>query len=371
VQVESVAGEEGLRALRDPWEALVRRGAATTPFQSWATTYHAVRIDSGVIEPLILVAIEADGSVAGLLPLGVRKQRRGPFAWRTLQTIGPKRLDFVDVIATPALADDVVAACIDWLASHWTKWDELSLSPLREDARLLVALRRIEQSRPLAIAIEAVDENLALEIPVIARTWEDLLAGETRRTTRRIVKRLDASGFEVRRVSSGYPLEAAVDAFVDLHARRRGEFGQVSRYLDVDRSELCALVASTVAEGGDLMLLEREGAPAAAQLTLRLGEHASHYRLAFDSEQRSFSPGIGLLAAGVNDAIRAGVREYDFGFGAEEYKRRWASVRRKVFRVRIANRHLGRMPRRAWSFAANTISRATRRSPRRARAIFA
>jgi CelD/BcsL family acetyltransferase involved in cellulose biosynthesis len=355
VQVESVVGEEGLRALREPWETLVRAGAATTPFQSWATTYHAVRIDDGVVEPLVLVAREAGGSLAGLLPLGLLKNRRGPLEWRTLQTIGPKRLDFVDVIATSAQSDAVITACVDWLASHWSDWDELHLTPLREDARLLVALRRIEPSQSLVIRIDEVDENFALEIPALARSWEDLLDGETRRTTRRIVKRLDASGFEVRRVSAGWPLEAAVDAFVDLHARRRREFGQVSRYLDVDRDELHALVADAVAEGGDLALLERDGAPAAAQLTLRLGEQVSHYRLAFDSEQRSFSPGIGLLAAGVNDAIRAGVREYDFGFGAEEYKRRWASLRRKVYRVRIANRHLGRVPRRAWSFAFRTF----------------
>lgn len=346
-----------MHALREPWEALVRSGAATTPFQSWSTTYHAVRIDSGVIQPLILVAREADGSVAGLLPLGVMKQRRGPLTWRTLQTIGPKRLDFIDVVATSARTDEVVAACIGWLARHWSDWDELHLTPLREDARLLLALRRVEPSRPLAIQIDEVDENFALEIPALARSWEDLLDGETRRTTRRILKRLEANGFEVRSVSTGHPLEAAVDAFVELHARRRGEFGQVSRYLDVDRDELHALVAAAVAEGGDLALLERNGAPAAAQLTLRLGEKLSHYRLAFDSEQRSFSPGIGLLALGVNDAIRAGVREYDFGFGAEEYKRRWASVRRKVYRVRIANRHLGRMPRRAWSFAVRTVGR--------------
>ena len=356
LHVELVDTEAGVLALRERWQALVRDGGAATPFQSWSLTYRSLRMDRGTVEPFVLVARAGD-EVAGIWPLGVKRSRRGPFAWRALDTIGPKRLDFVDLITPVGRAPDVLDACLAWLAKNWSAWDELRLAPVRGDSRLLAALETRSLPRTIARRLEPISENLALAIPEGAESFEDALDGETRRTTRRIVKRLGEAGVETRRVSAGYALEGAIDAFVSLHARRRGEFGEVSRYRDVDRAELCALVSDIVAEGGDLMLLELAGTPIAAQLTLRLGAQMSHYRLAFDSEHRSHSPGIGLLAAGVNDAIRSGVREYDFGFGLEEYKRRWANVRQPVFRLTLKNRHVARAPRRAWSFAANRLRR--------------
>jgi CelD/BcsL family acetyltransferase involved in cellulose biosynthesis len=372
-RVEIVDTEAGVLALRAAWEALAARGGASTPFQSWSLTYRSLRMDRGAVEPFVLVVRDDDGEVAGLWPLGLVRLQRGPFTWRSLETIGPKRLDFVDLIATRAAAPSVLAACTQWLAEHWSAWDDLLLAPTRADAVLLEALARIELPAALAHDIEPISDNLALSIPEGAHSYEDVIGGETRRTTRRIVKRLAEAGFAARSVASGHPLGAAVEAFVRLHAQRRGEFGQVSRYRDVDRSELCALVTDAVADGGDLAVLERGGAAVAAQLTLRCGAQISHYRLAFDSEHKSLSPGIGLLAAGVDDAIRAGVREYDFGFGAEEYKRRWSNVRRAVYRVSIKNHHVARAPRRAWFFAAHALRRLRHRarrvrSPRRAQA---
>lgn len=357
MHVESISTEDGFLALRPAWEALIRHGAGTTPFQSWTTTHHALAINGGVVQPLVLAAHDADGSVAGLLPLGVRTRPHGPFTWHGLENIGPKRLDFVDAVVTPERARDVVDGWVDWLARHWSEWDELRLAPVREDALLASALRNALLPRTLELAIDPVGENLALAIPDGADGWEDVVDGESRRTTRRILKRLGAAGFEIRRVSAGYAIEAAIDAFVELHARRRGEFGETSRYVAVDRGELRAMVADAVAEGGDLMLVERDGVPVAVQLTLRLRDRVSHYRLAFDSAHRRLSPGIGLLAAGLDDAVKTGVREYDFGFGGEEYKRRWANVHRAVYRLRLKNRHLGRAPRRLYSLLSDRFRR--------------
>jgi CelD/BcsL family acetyltransferase involved in cellulose biosynthesis len=351
VRVDVVSTEDGFRRLRKAWEGLVEEGAGTTPFHAWTTAYHAWAIDDGVVEPRLLVVRDAE-RITGILPLGVRLRRNGPFHWRALQTIGPKRLDYVDVVASPERADDVVETLADWLASEWAEWDDFHLAPIREDAVLLQSLERLTLASSIGLSVDRVGESMALAIEEGAESYEDVLEGETRRTTRRIVKRLDAGGFTVSGVADGYPLSTAVDAFVELHVRRRSEFGEKSRYLEVDRAKLCAMVADVVEDGGDLLLLERDGLPVAVQLTLRLGTTMSHYRLAFDSDLRSFSPGIGLLAAGVDAAVKSGVREYDFGFGSEEYKRRWSNLSRSVYRLRLSNHHPARLPRRLWSLAA-------------------
>jgi len=100
-RVESVVSDEGLLALRAGWERLLDAGAGVTPFDAWWMTYRAWRLEKGSPAPFILVAYDANGSVMGVLPLGVRRLRRGPLTWRVLDTLAPRRLDFVDVIARP------------------------------------------------------------------------------------------------------------------------------------------------------------------------------------------------------------------------------------------------------------------------------
>jgi CelD/BcsL family acetyltransferase involved in cellulose biosynthesis len=348
--VEPVSTDEGLLALRAGWERLLEAGAGVTPFDAWWMTYRAWRLEKDSPAPFVLVARDANGSVAGILPLGVRRLRRGPFTWRVLDTIAPRRLDFVDVIARPENRSLVLATMLQWLARHWREWDELRLSPIREDAALAVELQRLVP-RFLEARLDAVSTNLAVTIPPGARGWEDVCDGETRRGLRRTGRRLEASGFAIGRVSSGYSLDRALDALVDLHERRRGEHGQLSRLASADRNELALLVGDAVAHGGDLWVMEHDGAAVAAQLTLRRERCVSHYRLAYDSAFRGASPGIGLLIAAIDDAVKSGATEYDFGFGAEEYKRRWANLRRAVYRLRISNKHPGRLPRRLWSLA--------------------
>lgn len=359
-RVEPVSTDEGLLALRAGWERLLDAGAGATPFDTWWMTYRAWRLERDSPSPFVLVARDANGSVAGVLPLGVRRLRRGPLTWRVLDTIAPRRLDFVDVIARPENRSLVLATMLQWMARHWREWDELRLSPVRADAALASEVRRLVP-RPLEARLDAVSTNFAVTIPPGARGWEDVCDGETRRGLRRTARHLEASGFTIGRVSVGYPLDRALDALVGLHERRRGEQGQLSRLASADRSELALLVGDAVAHGGDLWVMEHGGAAVAAQLTLRFGPCVSHYRLAHDSAFRSASPGIGLLIAAMDDAVKAGVTEYDFGFGAEEYKRRWANRRRDVYRLRISNKHPGRLPRRLWSLAMR--SRPRRRRP--------
>jgi CelD/BcsL family acetyltransferase involved in cellulose biosynthesis len=360
VRIESATTKDELLRLREPWEALSASGAATTPFQAWAVTFHAWRMEASVVAPFVLVARAETGTVHGVLPLGLRVSRRGPFVWRDLATIGPTRLDFVDLVATPDHCEDVLQACIDWLASRWSIWDALQLNPVREDARLLSRLGAVRLPAFIESVVDAAGHNHAVTIPAGARGWEDVCDGENRRSTRRILKRLDADGFRVVRVSQGHDVHQAVENLVCLHTRRRGEHGEASRLAAVEREHLCALVTDAVTRGGDLMIMEHADVPVAAQLTLRLSDRVSHYRVAFHSDYRKWSPGIGLLVAAIDDAVKTGAREYDFGFGTEEYKLRWADVHRRVYTVRLANRHFGRTPRRAW-MAGSTRLRSLRR----------
>lgn len=360
LRVEIATSEGELLLVRSAWEQLALAGGAVTPFQGWSINRHAAAIEAAGQQPHVFVLRDGDGAVHGILPLGVRAFRRGPFLWRVLQTLGPKRLDFVDLLAMPDRVDEVLRGVLAWLVDHWSRWDELRIAPVREDSYLEKAIRGTALPRTIEAVTERTGDNLSLVFPNEAHGWEDCCGGETRRSARRIVRRLQNDGFVVRSVSEGYDLPRAVGALVSLHTKRRGELGGHSRLTEIDGERLRALVCDAVAEGGDLQLLERGGTAVAAQLTLRLGEKVSHYRLAFDSAYRSWSPGIGLLLAGIDAAVKAGAREYDFGFGVEEYKRRFANVNRGVFAISLKNRHPGRAARRLFSLAADLPGRMRR-----------
>jgi len=355
LRVEAVSSAEAFVALRPEWERLLEAGAGASAFDTWWMAYHAWRMNRRSATPLVLVVRDQRGLCRGLLALGVQRFRRGSLTWRAIGPIAPRLLDFVDVVAPPQQRAAVLTAILGWLAENWREWDELRLSPIKEGAAL--ASDVLLATPPyLEANLDPVSDNLAVAISENAEGWEDVCRGETRRGCRRILRRLEAPGFSTFRVSTGHPLALGIEALVGLHERRRSELGQISRLAAADQSALSALVADAVAHGGDLSVMEHDGGAIAAQLTLRLNGHVSHYRLAYDSRFRGVSPGIGLLIAGVDEAVKSGATEYDFGFGREDYKQRWANVERKVYRLRIANRHPGRLPRRLLSLAARLRS---------------
>jgi CelD/BcsL family acetyltransferase involved in cellulose biosynthesis len=87
-----------------------------------------------------------------------------------------------------------------------------------------------------------------------------------------------------------------------------------------------------------------------------------YYQSGMDPEWRSKSVGMVLVGATFEDAIRSGLRHYDFLRGTETYKSDWVSRLRRTTGLRIVSRGgVG-----AWWVRAEDASRAGKSWMRRA-----
>lgn len=195
--------------------------------------------------------------------------------------------------------------------------------------------------------------------------WDDYLASRSsnfRQTVRSRERRL-ARAHDVRfRLADDDSLERDLDTLFRLHRarwRRPSTFGaRETFHRDFARVALAAGWAR-------LVVLELDGAAAAAWYGYRFGGADSYYQSGRDPERERESVGLVLLAHTVRAAIEAGRAEYRFLRGGEPYKFRFTDDRSVVQTSALAR---GPAARAAVEAAlAFRISRAAARRLRRSR----
>lgn len=179
-----------------------------------------------------------------------------------------------------------------------------------------------------------VDWPSAVEARVIARIsspviellggWDAYLATRSShfRTQLRRIRR-DMGSVEIRCATEPDRLDSDLDAFFALHRRRHGSGNAFSSpageafHRDFARA---AFARGWLA----LWLLESEGRAVAGIYALRFGGAVSMYQSAALADGPR-SAGTALLAHVVEETANAGLAEYRFLRGGEDYKLRWAT----------------------------------------------
>jgi CelD/BcsL family acetyltransferase involved in cellulose biosynthesis len=310
--VAEVTTLPALEALAPEWAALCARDPACGPFQhpAWLipwTRRFAPRA------PWVLCA-RAAGRLAGVLPLV--RWREG--ARRVVSPLGAGVSDVFDAVVDPALAHAALAALLARLAAARAGFDRVDLEQLPPGARLLGAAA----PRGLRTEVEPQDARPVLPLPPGTRLADVVPAGQRRRLARarRAAERVGALTLAV----AG---PAAMDLLLRLHGERwqaRGEAGVVA---EVELQDFHREVAAPMAASGALRLyvLRLGGEPIAALYGFRTGARLSCYLQGFAPGAARLSPGVLLLGAVLEEALREGVAVADFLRGREPYKYDWGA----------------------------------------------
>ncbi|MFV1958819.1 MAG: GNAT family N-acetyltransferase [Planctomycetota bacterium] len=321
---EVVDSLQALEALADPWDALLTPDRLFTgPDWVLAALAHA---GGG---PHVLVARDAGGALAGVVPLARRPGGGLAFAGQDLGA------DHLDVVAAPGREAAVARGALERIGA----WREgpVRLRHLAEDGALRLAIRH----GPFPYG-----ERLASVCPyvrVAGRSYETYVAEHfskpSRRNIRRYPRRFRArEGAAVERVTSPQAAAAAVDRYYALHDRRFAGRGQRSAMQQEGRRAFHQDLARRLAARGRLAVtfLRLGARDVACEYDFRLGPKIYAFQSGFDESAPLESPGMVLQAIVLEeDVFGRGRAEYDFLDGAEEYKQRWATDRRRVFDVRL------------------------------------
>jgi CelD/BcsL family acetyltransferase involved in cellulose biosynthesis len=322
--VEVLAEPADEPGLVDAWRALAEAqgNAFTTP--EWYAAY--ARHYGADAPPFVVRVRDADGTLAGLLPLC----RSG----RTVRFAGANVGDRFGPVARPGREAEVARAAAGALG------------------REAVVLHNVDAGAPW---IDALGDGLRGRVsstrlrggvlpyvPLTGHTWDTFLGARSRNFRQQVRRKeralVEGQGAVFRATASPDEVTRDVATFFRLHAARwdgrEGGSTITSPTVHAFHSDF----AAAALERGWLRMsfLEVDGTAVAALYAWRIGGRYAYFQAGFDPAWAERSVGLVLMAHTVRSAISEGADEYDLLLGDETYKARFATDERAVETLVVA-----------------------------------
>jgi CelD/BcsL family acetyltransferase involved in cellulose biosynthesis len=178
----------------------------------------------------------------------------------------------------------------------------------------------------------------------LARPWEEVMAGTSRRFVRKNVnlarnRLARAGGYDVEATTTWEPERVLAEA-TPLHAARQEELGRASLLSDKrGRAFLAEVVRHHTLRGRFRAYWLRHRGRAIAYM-LGFEERGAYraWNMAFDPAAASFYPSRLLIHEILRDCHARGVKEFDFMRGEADYKSKWTTQVHPRTKLVVRNR---------------------------------
>jgi CelD/BcsL family acetyltransferase involved in cellulose biosynthesis len=344
--------------LREGWLALLERSDSRSIFQhhDWLDAWWQTFGEGS--ELVLLLVRDGRGELQAIAPLMLAIDRRFGIARRRLLLIGTANAaaDYADLIVARGNAR-ARAAVREWLVAHREDWTSIEFLNVPEHSPTLSLLDGAAAwRRPLVqFAAEAPARQLG-----DAEADRQMLA---KKSLRRHVNGFRRDGqLDFIRLSSRAEVEARLALFFDQHVQRWAGTDTPSLFTDGAQQRFYRALLERLDPAGPLhfSVVEFDGRPIAFHFGFEFDGVFVWYKPTFDPALQKRSPGEVLIRCLLEDAVARGLREFDFTVGSEGFKYRFATVVRRVFRVRLYRRAWDYLP----ALARDTLKRSLARMRR-------
>lgn len=301
-------------------EALNRRSRRASPFSSprWLSAFMANDRDylASSAEPWLLEARE-HGRLVGFLPLKRTVDRHGRrLSWvSTLETERPQAV---------ALPDDevrVAQACYRFLVERWTEWDLLELSQQDPTSALHAGppslshhwLRRLPDRQNNVVSLSYPDGKAYVAAMAQKMRWN---------LKKQLSQLLAHEGLEVLIGQTPASREPLFELLKDVEARSwkpRSDAtmaGREATYRTVMADDAAPFRFS-------VYVLLLDGAPLAGGIWGDYGDNSYFLQSVYAEEHEALSPGTLVVWVALEQALRAGRKEFNMLPDFSYYKSRW------------------------------------------------
>jgi CelD/BcsL family acetyltransferase involved in cellulose biosynthesis len=278
------------------------------------------------IEPVLLEC--SNSATAAVAPL----MRNGD---GRLTFIGdPEICDFMDFVVDPDCTPTVYARL--WAEICSQEWNDLILWGLMAKSQTLACVSDFARSSGYEVHQEREAVAPRLDLP---GTWDEYLASlskKDRHELRRKMRRVMDSGASVdlHVYSEPAEVEAAMDAFLELHTRSR--LDKTEFMTDAMESFFRRMASAMACEGlVRLFMLNVNSKPAATVFCFDAGSHLYMYNSGYDPDLAGLSVGLVSKALCLRWAIENGKKGLDFLRGNEPYKYDLGAKDQEIYRLVI------------------------------------
>lgn len=337
VEVKAITNQEQLGAIKDEWDALLKKSQATV-FQSFAWQYTWFK-HYGKRKRLLTLLIYEKKKLIGIAPLFVSFGYLGlPLKIVSFLSIGPT--DYGDFILASGKEEIALKAVLDYL-TEYKKWDVLDWQQLRKNSRSLEVLEKLLAENHFTLKELVQDVSFAVELP---GNWEQLLSSLSKKFRWNVEyynRRLRRDyNFELEEVRQEKDLAKKMESFFNLHRRRWRDKKQPGLFFSKKYQAFHQDIAAEFLKEGWLKLcfLKLNNEVVASLYGFKHNQVFYYYLGGFDPAWGRFSVATVLTSQAMKEALEEKFVWFDFLRGEESYKLKWQAKPTQNIRLLIGKK---------------------------------
>ncbi len=345
--VKKITHKENFRAIRDQWNTLLNGSKSNNISLTWEWMYTWWEVFNEGRELCILTVWNEEEliAIAPLLKRRIWHYKVIPF-WRLEFLASGENMedevcsDYLDFIIKSGMESEAMRVLADYLMHQIRgEWDEMVLADIAEDSENLRHLEELLKERDLQW--EVVDRISCFYIK-LPETWDEYLeslSSGMRYKIRRGRRELTKQSAQYRIAKDRDELEKALEILIKLHQDRwtdKGKPGVFSsqKFMTFHRRLMPLSFQNDWLKLHSLLL---RGESIAAHYNFRYNHKIYFYQSGMSlTDNKHIRPGILLHSYCIEEAIDAGLAEYDFLKGDSDYKRALSTDSRAIVIVRVS-----------------------------------
>jgi CelD/BcsL family acetyltransferase involved in cellulose biosynthesis len=338
-RIQRIQDISGFEALRPHWDGLLSASGANNPFLTFEWL-HAWWTNLRGNATLQTIAVWSDDELIALAPL---MSRRSPRWFTRLEFLGTGHAgsDYLDLIVRRGRESEALDSLAEFIAS---KRQTLRLEHVPEISLAAQVARRLQDC---GWTTSIVPNGICPVIDLAEHTWESYLAARGRAHRANVRRRMRALGEPLdtafERVTTDAQRKEALSALFAFHEWRFRTEGGSTAFLTPALRAFHQDATRQALERGWLRMyvLRLNGVPASVMYGFAYNGQFYFYQHGFDARYRDQSIGLVLMALTIRAAFDEGLHTFDMLWGAEPYKRLWATDERRLNQIRAFPAHVG------------------------------
>lgn len=345
IKIRRIETDEGFLSLKEAWNTLLAASPSESFFQRWEWLYHwwqAYRRENYRL--MILLAYRGEDLV-GIGPFyvvepaeaGLLAQKRMMFLGTSLTALIS---EYMDMISRPGYEEDVVDAMFRHICESGAT-DDISLHNIPSASATIARLEGL--AKGAGFGFEArVGECPFIALPGDWDSFIERLSPSMRSKIRAGRRRLERYSDAAIRSTTTAPGEFEEDfrEFKRLHQKRWEALDKPGSFSGGNFEGFLRSVSEVMLKDGLLRLsfLSVAGRNIAALYNINYKGRVYFFQSGLDASfDRSLAPGLLLHADSIEEAIRSGMKEYDFLLmgKTDDYKKRWTRSSRRLSDIEI------------------------------------
>jgi CelD/BcsL family acetyltransferase involved in cellulose biosynthesis len=319
-----------LSSIAPDWGELYRRCPDATPFQhpDWLLSWIEV-----FSPELRMIAFREHDRLIGLAPSLIYTRNSD----RVLAFAGGGVSDYLNLLVEPSKESELFQQ-ICQVSARENGWNILELTDVPGNS----SLRRIPELQAYTVEHDCCSVIL---LPASQDELRSLFSDRQRANLRNARSRLQRAGGGEMQVATAENLPEFLHDLFAIHSNRWAAEGQPGVLADEQVRGFHLISAPRLLASGLLRLyrLRVEGRTAAVIYSLFDHGTVYCYLQGFDHKFSFLSPGTLLMYFVMEDAVRSGMRRFDFLRGREAYKQHWRPQIEPTFRICATHPEIARL----------------------------